>query len=288
MTEVRPRRSMLYMPASNARAIEKARGLSVDGIILDLEDSVAPEAKARAREAVVEALRAGGFGRREVVIRTNGMATEWFAEDVAAALNARPDAILVPKIGSAAEVHALRRAGDPQVPLWAMIETPAGILNAGEIAAAKGESGPGLAAFVLGLNDLSKETGARQVPGRAPMLPWIATALIAARAAGLAILDAVYNDLADERGFLAECEQARDLGFDGKTLIHPQQVEIANRIFAPTPEEVAEAREIVALFEHPDNQGRGVVTRNGRMVERLHAKAAEKTLALAAAIDDRD
>jgi citrate lyase subunit beta/citryl-CoA lyase len=287
-TSVRPRRSVLYMPGSNARAIAKARELPCDAVIFDLEDSVAPDMKAEARAQVVDAVRAGGFGARVVVIRVNAAGTEWHEEDLAAALSARPDAVLIPKVSSAEAIFAagrLMESAPEEIALWAMIETPAAILGIAAIAAsARSPGGARLRAFVLGLNDLAKETSARFVPGRAPMLPWISATLIAARAEGLAAIDGVYNDLADEAGFAAECEQGRDLGFDGKTVIHPRQIEAANRLFAPSVEEVAKARAICALFDRPENRSRGAVALDGRMVERLHAEIAGRTVALAEAI----
>ena len=289
MTMIRPRRSALYMPGSNARALEKAREIAADILILDLEDAVAPESKAGAREQVCTAIKAGGYGRRELVIRTNGIETEWFDADLSAAVAARPDAILVPKVSSPETLHRigarLTDLGAPQsIRVWAMIETPLAILNAESIAAAGGDPATRLACFVMGLNDLAKESRARFVPGRQTMLPWLATALLAARAHGLDILDAVYNDIKDEAGFAAECGQGRDLGFDGKTLIHPSQVDPANRTFAPDPAEVARARAIIAAFEKPENAGKGAIQLDGRMVELLHAQMAKRTVALADAI----
>lgn len=293
MPDIRPRRSVLYMPGSNARALEKARALPVDGLILDLEDSVAPDAKAAARDQVCAAVRAGGFGPREVVIRINAMGTPWHAEDLAAAVEAGPDAILVPKVEAPSELKLIGRhmefAGTPeQTRIWAMIETPLAILNAHLIAeAAVAMPETRLSCFVLGLNDLAKETRARFVPGRTPMLTWIMTALTAARAYGLDILDGVYNQLQDEAGFRAECEQGRDLGFDGKTLIHPNQVAVANEAFAPQADEVERARKIVTVFDQPENRDRGAIQLEGRMVERLHADMARRTVDLAEAIASR-
>lgn len=289
MTTIRPRRSALYMPGSNARALEKAREIAADILILDLEDAVAPESKAGAREQVCTAVKAGGYGRRELVIRTNGVETEWFDADLSAAVAARPDAILVPKVSSPETLHRigarLTDLGAPRsIRVWAMIETPLAILNAKSIAAAGGDPATRLACFVMGLNDLAKESRARFVPGRQTMLPWLATALLAARAHGLDILDAVYNDIKDEAGFAAECGQGRDLGFDGKTLIHPSQVDPANRTFAPDPAEVERARAIIAAFEKPENAGKGAIQLDGRMVELLHAQMAKRTVALAEAI----
>lgn len=279
------------MPGSNARAIEKARTLAADIVILDLEDAVAPDAKVSAREAVCAAVRAGGFGRREVVIRVNGPATEWGGDDLAAAAAAAPDAILLPKVSGPEQIAAAERvlaaADAERIRLWAMIETPLAILRLDATAASSGGETARLACLVLGTNDLAKETRARIVPGRAPMLPWLAQAVAAARAHGLDVLDGVYNDLADEAGFGAECEQGRDLGFDGKTLIHPSQVGPANAAFAPSPAEVEAARAVIAAFERPENAGRGVISLDGRMVERLHAEMARRIVALADAIAAR-
>ncbi len=287
---IRPRRSVLYMPGSNARALEKARTLPADAVILDLEDSVAPEAKETARAQVAAAVAAGGFGGREVVVRVNGLDSPWAEADIAAAAAAGPDAVLVPKVSGPQALERvallLDAAGAPDtLAVWAMIETPRAILDLDAIAGAGGDTR--LACLVLGLNDLAKETRARFVPGRAPMLPWIVAALTAARAHGLDVIDGVYNRLDDADGFLAECEQGRDLGLDGKTLIHPGQIATANAVFAPSVAEVDEARTIAALFEHPDNAGKGAVAHNGRMVERLHADMARRVVALADAIAAR-
>ena len=289
MTSVRPRRSALYMPGSNPRALAKARTLPVDAVILDLEDSVAPDAKAAAREAVAAAVREGGFGGREVVIRVNGPATEWGRADLEAAAAAAPDAILLPKVSSPDEIAAAERLiGGAGTKIWAMIETPLAILRIDAIAsAARGSASP-FACMILGTNDLAKETRARLVPGRAPMLPWLALVVAAARAHGLDVLDGVYNDLKNLDGFRSECEQGRDLGMDGKTLIHPDQIAIANEIFAPPPAEVEAARAVIAAFARPENSGKGVISLDGRMVERLHAEMAERTVALAEAIARSD
>ena len=261
---IRPRRSVLYMPGSNARAIEKARSLPADGVILDLEDAVAPEAKEQARAQVAAAVKAGGFGAREVFIRVNGIDTPWHADDFSAAAHAGPDAILVPKISA---VEQLERVGqrlldmkaDLKIRIWAMIETPAAIFNIMTLAAEAHDSETRLAGFVMGTNDLAKETRARLVPGREPMLPWLATCVLAARAHGVAILDGVYNDLGDVEGFGRECRQGRDMGFDGKTLIHPNQIEPCNAAFSPSADEVAQARVIIAAFDRPENRDKGVV-----------------------------
>lgn len=289
MTSVRPRRSALYMPGSNPRALAKARTLPVDAVILDLEDSVSPDAKAAAREAVAAAVREGGFGGREVVIRVNGPATEWGRADLEAAAAAAPDAILLPKVSSPDEIAAAERLiGGAGTKIWAMIETPLAILRIDAIAsAARGSASP-FACMILGTNDLAKETRARLVPGRAPMLPWLALVVAAARAHGLDVLDGVYNDLKNLDGFRSECEQGRDLGMDGKTLIHPDQIAIANEIFAPPPAEVEAARAVIAAFARPENSGKGVISLDGRMVERLHAEMAERTVALAEAIARSD
>jgi citrate lyase subunit beta / citryl-CoA lyase len=285
---VRPRRSVLYMPGSNARAMEKARELAADAVILDLEDAVAPDAKAKARELIVKALTDGGFGRREVVVRVNGLDTAWWADDLAVAA-AKPDAVLVPKVSTPEQVRqvAARLAAvgaAPELRVWAMMETPLAMLNARDIAAAALDPAMRLAAFVMGTNDLAKETRARILPGRAPMLPWLMTCVAAARAFGLDILDGVYNDLGNAEGFAAECAQARDLGFDGKTLIHPAQIAPCNAAFSPAAEEVAWARKIIAAFDLPENARRGVIQIEGRMVERLHADMARRTVAIADAI----
>ena len=284
---IRPRRSMLYMPGSNARAIEKARELPADGVILDLEDAVAPDAKAQAREMVVQALQKGGFGGREVLVRINGLDTAWWRDDLAVAA-AGPDALLLPKVSTPEQLRELARhfvgvGAEARIRVWAMMETPLAMLNAREIAAAALDPAKRLAGFVMGTNDLAKETRARIVPGRAPMLPWLMACVAAARTYGLAILDGVYNELGDLEGFSAECRQARDLGFDGKTLIHPQQIAPCNAAFSPAPEEVAWARKIIAAFDLPENAGKGVIQIEGRMVERLHAEMARQVVAIAEA-----
>ena len=289
---IRPRRSVLYMPGSNARAIEKAKTLPADGVIIDLEDAVAPDAKETARKQVAQAVKDGGFGAREVFIRVNAIDTQWHADDLSAAAHAAPDAILVPKISSAEELEMIGRRlldmnTDHRTRIWAMIETPVAILNVQSIAAAANDSETRLAGFVLGTNDLAKETSARLVPGRAPMLPWLSSCILAARAFGIAILDGVYNDLSDADGFRQECMQGRDFGFDGKTLIHPNQIGPCNDIFSPGADEVAHARKIIAAFDLPENRDKGVVSLEGRMVERMHADIARKTVAIADAIAAR-
>jgi citrate lyase subunit beta/citryl-CoA lyase len=290
---IRPRRSALYMPGSNARALEKAKSLPADALILDLEDAVAPEAKEAARAQVCAAVKAGGYGGREVVIRINGLETPWGAADLEAAFGAAPDAVLVPKVGSGADIarvtERLGKAGAPErLRLWAMIETPLAILNIGAIAAAAREPGARLGCFVMGTNDLVKETRADLSKNRRPALYWLSAAVTAARAYGLDALDGVYNNFKDAEGFQRECLHGRALGFDGKTLIHPDQIVVANEVFAPPEAEVALARGIIAAFDRPENKGRGAITVDGRMVELMHAEAARRTVAIAAAIAGKD
>ena len=289
---IRPRRSVLYMPGSNARALEKAKTLPADGVILDLEDAVAPDAKEAARKQVAEAVKAGGFGNREVFIRVNGIDTQWHAEDLHAAAHAAPDAILIPKVSRSQQLEMIgRRLLDMgtahKTRIWAMIETPFAILNIADIAAAARDSETRLSGFVLGTNDLAKETGARIVPGRAPMTPWLMTCMAAARAFGVSILDGVYNDIGNAEGFRQECLEGRDLGFDGKTLIHPNQIEPCNDAFSPDVEEIAQARKIIAAFDLPENRDKGAISLDGRMVERMHADIAKRTVAVADAIAAR-
>ena len=287
---IRPRRSVLYMPGSNARAIEKAKTLPVDGVILDLEDSVAPDAKETARKQVIEVVKAGGFGSREVIIRTNSLDTAWGSDDLTAAATAAPDAILVPKISDPGQIELIGQRLldmhiDQRTRIWVMIETPLAVLNIAAIAACAKDTETRLSGFVMGTNDLAKETRARQVPGRWPMIPWLMDCIAAARIYGVDVLDGVHNDIADEEGFKAECAQARDMGFDGKTLIHPKQIEPCNAAFTPPAEEVAQARKIIAAFDLPENRGKGVIQLEGRMVERLHADMAKRTVAIAVAIE---
>jgi citrate lyase subunit beta/citryl-CoA lyase len=282
VTDFRPRRSVLYMPSSNERALEKAKTIPCDGLILDLEDAVAPDAKPAARDAACAAVRSGDYGRRELTIRVNGADTEWHADDLAAACAAGPDAIVVPKVGSADAVLELVEAmaghGAPEhTKLWAMVETPYAMLHAEEIAAASER----LTVLVMGTNDLAKELYAEHVPGRAPLLTGLSMALLAARATGTAILDGVFNDVKDADGFAAECRQGREMGFDGKTLIHPGQVEGANEAFAPSAEAVETARGILDAWAARDS---GVVTYNGRMIENLHVESARRTLTIHEAI----
>jgi citrate lyase subunit beta / citryl-CoA lyase len=284
-TATRPRRSALYMPGANERALEKAATLPADALILDLEDAVAPDAKAAARARVCEAAASGRYGRREVAIRANGLDTSWYADDVAAIAAAGPDALLVPKVGSAADVHAIEAAleagGAPdRTRIWVMVETPRAVLRAAEIAGASER----LAVLVVGTNDLAKELRAEHVPGRAPLTTALQQLVLGARDGGKVILDGVFNDLDDADGFAAECLQGRQFGMDGKTLIHPKQLETANRVFAPTEDEVAHARTVIEAFEEAGREGRGVVTVGGRMIENLHVEQARDTVARAEAI----
>jgi len=271
------------MPSSNERALEKAKSIPCDALILDLEDAVAPDAKPAAREAACAAAASGEYGKREVTIRVNGADTEWHSEDLKAACAAGPDAIVVPKVNSADAVHELVKAmaghdAPEHTKLWAMVETPYAMLHAEEIAAASDR----LTVLVLGTNDLVKELYAEHVPGRVPILPSLHLALLAGRAAGLAVLDGVYNDVKDLDGFLDECRQGRQLGFDGKTLIHPGQVDGANEVFAPSDEAVEDARGILGAWDA--GAGSGVVTYNGRMIENLHVESARRTLSIHEAI----
>jgi citrate lyase subunit beta/citryl-CoA lyase len=286
---IRPRRSVLYMPGSNVRALEKAKTLPADGVILDLEDSVAPEAKEAARQQVVDAVKAGGFGTREVFIRVNGVDTPWHADDLSAAAHAAPDAILVPKVSSAEALEMIGRrmldmGTNHKTRVWAMIETPLAIFNILPIAATARDSETRLSGFVMGTNDLAKDTRARLVAGRAPMLAWLSICVAAARIHGIEILDGVYNDIGNADGFIKECAQGVELGFDGKTLIHPSQIEPCNQAFSPSKAEVDQARIMIAAFDLPENKGKGVVSIDGRMVERLHAEMARRTVAIAEAI----
>ncbi|MCW2749519.1 MAG: CoA ester lyase [Aeromicrobium sp.] len=286
---LRPRRSVLYMPGANERALEKAKGIDADALILDLEDAVSPDSKVEARERVCAAVTSGEYGHRELAIRVNGIGTEWHDDDIAAAAKAGPDAVLVPKVNSAAEVldlvASLVAAGAPShTKLWAMIETPIALLHAEEICAAHER----LTVIVMGTNDVVNETYGLHVPGRNPLvLTAISISLLAARAAGKVILDGVYNDVKNAEGFDAEAKQGREMGFDGKTLIHPSQVDPANAAFGPSAEEIEHAKAMIATFEEGTAAGKGVVTFNGRMVEELHVRDAKRILAIADAISAR-
>ena len=288
-TAARPRRSVLYMPGSNARALDKAKEIPADALILDIEDAVAPDAKEEARAQVSAAVKGGGYGKRELIIRVNGLDTPWGRDDIEAAVAAAPDAILVPKINSAADVEraeeALSDAGaKPGLQLWCMIETPLATLNIQSIAQKAREPGSRMSVWVMGTNDIAKELRAAHTPDRIPMMTSLGLALVAARAYGLVILDGVYNDIKNEEGFEAICRQGADMGFDGKTLIHPSQVGPCNTIFSPDPETVAFARKTIEAFELPENKGKGVLKVDGRMVEILHADIARRTVAIADAI----
>lgn len=284
--QIRPRRSILYLPGSNARALEKARTLPVDGLILDLEDAVAPEAKEAARAQLAEAIRAGGFGRREIIVRVNGLDTPWGRDDVAAVARlGGVDAVLFPKIQSPQDVHAavaaLDAAGAPaDLPIWIMAETPRCIMGMDAIASAHAR----LKCLVAGTSDLSRDLRARPAPGRIGVISALSIIVIAARAYGLDALDGVHLDLNDEAGYAAACEQGRDLGFDGKTLIHPKQIAGANVAFAPTPAEIEQSAAIVAAWAEARAAGKGICVLNGKLIEKLHVEDAERLLALDAAI----
>ena len=285
---VRPRRSVLYMPGANTRALEKARSLPADALIFDLEDAVAPDAKEAARANVVAAAQSKGYGKREIAIRCNGLSTQWGKADIAAIAKSGADAVLVPKVETAAEVASvvaqLDAAGAPKsMAVWAMMETPKGILRADEVAG----SHPRLTLFVMGTNDLVKDMRARHTPMRLPMVTALGLGMLAARAHGLTILDGVYNDIQDAEGFRAVCQQGLEMGFDGKTLIHPSQVEPCNEVFAPSVAELEMAGKIVTAFKAAQAEGKGVVTVDGRMIENLHVEQAERALALATAIKER-
>ncbi|WP_294221443.1 CoA ester lyase [uncultured Shimia sp.] len=274
----RPFRSVLYIPGSKDRALEKARGLPVDAIIFDLEDAVAPDEKENARSTLAEALTQGGYGSRMRVVRINGLDTQWGAADAKAAAAMDCDAVLLPKVESAAQLDALAALiGDK--PIWAMMETPRGMLNAVEIAAY-----PQLSGFVMGTNDLAKELQTRFRPDRLPMMAGLGLCLLAAKAEGIVIVDGVYNAFKDADGLKAECDQGRDMGFDGKTLIHPAQVDVANAAFAPSEAEIDLAKRQIAAFEECDASGQGVAVVDGKIVENLHVVTAREILAKADAI----
>lgn len=281
---LRARRSVLYMPGSNARALEKAKTLAADALILDLEDAVAPDMKDMARDQVCAAVR-GGFGQREVIVRINHLDSPWGDRDLLMAAAAKPHAILIPKVGSARDIHRaeqrLAHAVDAGgVAIWAMIESARGVMDVNGIAAAGGR----LSCLVVGTNDLIKQMGGNRTPDRANITAALTFIVLAARCHGLAVIDGVFNDIADADGFAAQCAQGKSFGFDGKTIIHPSQIGPANDAFAPSPEEVEAARRIIAAFESPENQGKGAILVDGHMVERLHADIAHRTVAVAEAI----
>ena len=280
-TTARPRRSVLYMPGSNPRALDKARGLPADGLILDLEDAVAPDAKDEARRLVVEAVKAGGYGRRELLIRVNGLATPWFHADVAAAAASGAHGVLIPKVESGDAVRLTEAimvaSGAPaDMAIWCMMETPKGILRAEEIAT----SSPRMAGFVMGTSDLAKDLHCAHTRDRLPMITSLGLCLLAARAYGLAALDGVYLDLNDDAGFEAACQQGLELGFDGKTLIHPKTIDTANRIFAPAEKEIEWSKKIIAAHAEASAAGKGVVVVDGKLVENLHVENARRIVAL--------
>lgn len=286
---IRPRRSLLFMPGSNARALEKARTLPADGLILDLEDAVAPDAKASAREQIAQAVAAKGFGKREVIIRINALDSPWWMDDIAMAGKVKPDGILVPKVSSIEDLALVAdRLGaikaDVSIKVWAMIETSRAILHAEEIASAARDERTRLAGFVFGPNDIARETRIRMVPDRATMLPMMIHCVLAARLHGIEMLDGPYGDITNAEGLVHECTQARDLGFDGKTLIHPSHLGPCNAAFTPPPADVAQARKILDAFALPENASRGAIQLDGKMVERLHAEMAKRTIAIADAI----
>ncbi|MEX2649682.1 MAG: CoA ester lyase [Alphaproteobacteria bacterium] len=283
---IRPRRSMLYMPGSNARALDKARGLPADALIFDLEDAVAPDAKDQARAMVVEAVKAGGYGGREIVIRVNGLASPWGHQDIVAAARSGAHGILLPKVegpGIVRQVASLLEVNDaPQeLTIWCMVETPLGVLHAERIAGA----GPRLVGLIMGTSDLAKDLHASHTLERVPMLTSLSLCLLAARAFGVSIVDGVHLDLQDTEGFARACRQGSELGFDGKTLIHPSQIGPANEAFAPTPSAVEAARRVIAAHKEAAEAGKGVIVIDGRLVENLHVEQARRVLALAQAIE---
>lgn len=285
MSDLRPRRSVLYMPSSNEKALEKAKTIPADALIFDLEDAVAPDSKPAARANAVAAAQSGAYGHREVTIRCNGLDTQWGADDIAAAAKSGASAVVIPKIADTKQLDAvsqhLTAAGAPEsMKIWAMVETPTAIFNARAIS-----SHPRVAVLIMGTNDLAKELRATQVRGRSPLVPHLATALLAAREADKIILDGVFNDVKDLDAFRAECEQGMHMGFDGKTLIHPGQVEICNEVWAPTEADVDYARRVIAAFDEAQAEGRGVITVDGRMIENLHVDNARRVLSVQAAID---
>jgi citrate lyase subunit beta/citryl-CoA lyase len=277
----RPRRSVLYMPGSNARALEKGRSLAADGLILDFEDAVAPESKVEARKLVGDALAEGGYGMREILVRTNGLETEWGQGDIAAVAAMSADGVLLPKVESADVVRKAEAILDacgarPEMAIWCMIETPLGVLNVKEIASAT----PRLGGFVMGTSDLAKDLHCLHTPERLPFMASLNMSVLAARAYGLAILDGVHLDLADDEGFAASCRQGLELGFDGKTLIHPKTIDQANSVFGPTEEEVEWSRKIIDAHAAAAAEGKGVVVVDGKLIENLHVENARRVVGL--------
>ncbi len=285
----RPRRSVLYMPGSNARALEKGRTLAADGLILDLEDAVAPDAKEMARQQIGAALKAGGYGARELIVRVNGLESPWGYDDIVAAAGFGADAVLLPKVESADAVHQaetiMEASGAPQgLSVWCMMETPLGMLHAEEIA----EASPRVGALVMGTSDLAKDLYAAHTRDRLPMITALGLCMLAARAAGVAILDGVHLDLGDDEGFAYSCRQGKELGFDGKTLIHPKTIDVANEVFGPSEEEVESSRTIIAAHAEAEKEGKGIVVVDGRLIENLHVLNAERVVAMAKAIRDME
>lgn len=289
--KVRPRRSVLYMPGSNERALEKAKDLPADALILDLEDSVSPEDKVMAREKVCARVKDGGYGQKEVVIRPNALETAWGTHDFLAAAAVAPDAILIPKVAHPGDIISAAKIlksvdASLKTRLWAMMETPSAIINARDIAAVAADPSNRFDCLVMGTNDLLKESRARAAGERFAVVPWLSMTIVAARANGLDVIDGVYNNFRDDEGFRRECIHGRTLGMDGKTLIHPSQIAACNEIFSPNDEEVAWSRKVIAAFNEPKNQRKGVITVEGKMVERLHLVMAQRTVAIANAVRD--
>ena len=284
-TDHRPRRSVLYMPGANARALEKSRSLSADALIFDLEDAVAPDAKAMARTQVIQAVEAGGYAKREIFVRTNGLNTPWGYDDLVAVAKAGPDAVLLPKVESAETVRQAEsvlesHGARPDLALWCMMETPRAMLHAEEIA----DASPRLGGLVMGTSDLAKDLQAQHTAMRLPLITALGLCLLAARAARIAILDGVFLDLNDHEGFVDSCRQGAELGFDGKTLIHPKQLAAANEVFAPSEDELRLSRRIIDAYAQAEAEGKGVVLVDGKLIERLHVDHAKRVVALAEAI----
>ena len=285
----RPRRSVLYMPGSNARALEKGRTLAADGLILDLEDAVAPDAKETARDQIRDAIKEGGYGERELIVRVNGMDTSWGHDDLAAAAAMGADAVLLPKVESASAVHQaeaiLETSGAPNdLAVWCMMETPLGMLHAEEVS----EASPRISALVMGTSDLAKDLQCAHTRDRLPFITSLGLCMLAARAAGIAILDGVHLDLQDDEGFENSCRQGAELGFDGKTLIHPKTIDAANKAFSPSPEEVEWSKKIIAVHAEASSEGKGIVVVDGKLIENLHVLNAQRVVAMAEAIQEME